>query len=159
MKRRLPVRLHHKHGAYYYVSRVGGKVRWLRLSSEYGEALRKWAELEGGAPGPSWTVADAIAHYIGVSTKRLRPTTIAGYLESQKQLVPVFGAMPIADLRRSHVYGYVVKRGNVAGNRERALLSATYSHMAKAGIFDGTNPAAGLQFRISEKPRKVSPPL
>lgn len=153
MKRRLPTRPHHKHGAYYYVSRIAGKVRWLRLSVEYGEALRKWAELEGGKPNHQWTVGGAIAHYIGVSTKRLKPATIAGYMEAQKQLVPVFGEMPIADLRRSHVYSYVVKRGNVAGNRERALLSATYSHLANAGIYDGENPAAGLRFRNTEKPR------
>lgn len=154
MKRRFPKRLHLKHGAYYYVSRSAGKVRWLWLSAEYGEALRKWAELEAGLPRQTWTVADAVAHYLGVSSKRLRPATLRGYADNAKQLLPVFGAMPIGDLRRAHVYSYVVKRGNVAGNRERALLSAVYAHLAKAGVFDGPNPAAGLQFRNPEKARK-----
>jgi integrase len=154
MKRALPKRLHFKHGAYYHVARIGGKVRWLRLSVEYGEALRKWAEIEGGQPRTNWTVAEAIAHYLGVSAKRLKPATMAGYMESQKRLVPVFGAMPLADVKRAHVYSYVVKRGNVAGNRERALLSAVYSHLSLAGIYDGPNPAGGLRFRNPEKPRR-----
>lgn len=154
MKRRLPKRMHLKHGAYYYVSRVAGKVRWVRLSTDYGEALRKWADMEGGQPRHTWTIADAVAHYLAVSATRLKPATLAGYTENCKRLLPVFGAMPIADLRRAHVYSYVVKRGNVAGNRERALLSAVYGHLAKAGVFDGPNPAAGLQFRNTEKARK-----
>jgi integrase len=154
VKRRLPIRLHLKHGAYYYVTRISGKVCWRRLSTEYGEALRMWADLEGGKPNHAWTVADAIAHYLGVSAKRLKPATLAGYAENAKRLLPVFGAMPIADLRRAHVYSYVVKRGNVAGNRERALLSAVYAHLGKAGIFEGENPAAGLQFRNPEKARR-----
>jgi integrase len=62
--------------------------------------------------------------------------------------------MPLADVKRAHVYSYVVKRGNVAGNRDRALLSAVYSHLSLAGIYDGPNPAGGLRFRNPEKPRR-----
>lgn len=154
MKKRLPKRLHFKHGAYYYVARSGGKVRWLRLSAEYGEALRKWAELEGGKDMGTWTVAQAVGHYLQVSANRLKPATLAGYAENSKKLLPVFGDMPVDTVKKAHVYSYVVKRGNVAGNRERALLSAVYAHLEKAGIFDGVNPAAGLQFRNAEKPRQ-----
>jgi integrase len=150
VSRNLPKRMHRKHGAYYYVCRIAGAVKWTRLSDEYGEALRKWAEIEGGKPVQAWTIAQAIGHYLDVSSKRLRPATLAGYEASAKNLLPVFGHMPVTELRKSHVYSYVVKRGNVAGNRERALLSVAYSHMAKAGIFDGPNPAAGLQFRNPE---------
>lgn len=154
MKRSLPKRMHRKHGAYYYVCRRDGKVCWLRLSDEYGEALRKWAELEGGRPVQAWTIAQAIGHYLDVSSKRLKPATLASYEAASKHLLPVFGHMAVTELRKSHVYSYVVKRGNVAGNRERALLSATFAHLAKAGIFDGPNPAAGLQFRNEEKARR-----
>lgn len=154
MPPRLPPRLHFKHGAYHYVHRAGGKVLWRRLSADYGEALRQWAEIEGGAPHRNWTIADAVAHYLAVSAARLKPATLAGYAENAKHLLPVFGAMPIGDLTKAHVYHYVVRRGNVAGNRERALLSAVYGHLAKAGLHDGPNPAAGLQFRNPEKPRR-----
>jgi integrase len=154
MTRRLPKRLHLKHGAYYYVCCVAGVVRWLRLSADYGEALRKWAELEGGKTTAGWTIEQAIGHYLEVSAQRLKPATMAGYAENAKMLIPVFGKMPVGDLRKAHVYSYVVKRGNVSGNRERALLSAVYAHLAKAGIFAGENPAAGLQFRNKETARK-----
>lgn len=150
MARRLPKRLHHSHGAYYYVCRVAGKVKWRKLSTEYGEALRMWADLEGGKAPDIWTVEQAIGHYLDVSSKRLKPATLIGYADNAKVLIPVFGKMPVGDLKKSHIYSYVVKRGNVAGNRERALLSAVYAHLAKAGIYAGENPAAGLQFRNPE---------
>ena len=150
MKQSLPKRMHYKHGAFYYVSRVAGKVKWVRLSNEYGEALRKWAEIEGGKPAHAWTVAQAVGHYLAVSAKRLKPATLANYEANAAQLLPAFGHMLVTELKKSHVYGYVVKRGNVAGNRERALLSATFAHITKAGIFDGPNPAGEMQFRNPE---------
>lgn len=154
MTRRFPKRLHMKRRTYYYVSRVGGKVRWTRLSTDYGEALRLWAEIEGGRAVIRWTVAQAVADYLKVSEDRLKPSTLAGYAENAKQLLPVFGSMPVEAVKRAHVYSYMVKRGNVAGNRERALLSAVYGHLKNAGIYDGENPAAGLRRRNEEKPRK-----
>lgn len=150
----LPRHMQHKHGAYYHVATVDGRLRWLRLSANYGEALRKWAELEGAQPEQRWTVGMAIAHYLEVSGKRLRPATMANYAEGAKKLIPVFGAMAIEDLRRDHVYRYMVERGNVAANRERALLSAVYTHLLNSGLMRGENPAAGLRFRNPEKTGK-----
>jgi integrase len=143
--------MHQSHGAYYYVCRIAGKVKWRKLSADYSEALRLWADLEGGKVITAWTVEQAIGHYLAVSARRLKPATLTGYADNAKVLIPVFGKMPVSDLTKAHVYSYVVKRGNVAGNRERALLSAVYAHLAKAGIFAGENPAAGLQFRNPEK--------
>jgi len=152
--RSLPKRLHRKHGSYYYVSRVNGKVRWLKLAKDYGEALRKWAELEGGRPSIEWTVETAIAHYLKVSANRLKDATLESYTAAAKQILPVLGSIAIDALTKNQVYTYVVKRGNVAANRERALLSATYTHLTMAGVFNGPNPAAGLQFRNPEKARR-----
>lgn len=160
MKRRLPKRLHLKHGAYYYVCRVRvegsneSKVKWTLLSKEYSEALKKWAELEGGKAKVSWTVSDAIAEYLRTSERRLRPATMTGYREAGKRLIAVFGAMPIEDLTKASVYTYVVRRGNYAGNREKGLLSAVYAHLSRIGVFNGSNPAAGMRYRNPEKPRK-----
>lgn len=150
MTKGLPKRLHRSHGAYYYVCRIAGKVKWRKLSADYGEALRMWADLEGGKVSIAWTVEQAIGHYLAVSARRLKPSTLTGYADNAKVLIPVFGKMPVGDLTKAHVYSYVVKRGNVAGNRERALLSAVYAHLAMAGIFHGENPAAGLQYRNPE---------
>ncbi len=154
MSRRIHKRLYLDHGAYFYVSRVAGKVKWTRLSENYADALRMWADIEGAAAPTDWTVSKMLTHYLAVSKKRLKDATHTGYLENLKQLVPAFGHMPVEDVEISHVYNYVVKRGNVAGNRERALLSAAYAHLIKTGQYKGANPAAGLQFRNPEKPRK-----
>lgn len=154
MSRRIHKRLYSDHGAYFYVARSGGKVKWTKLSADYGEALRKWAEIEGGAKKTSWTVAEAIANYLAVSANRLSKATMVGYTQNTRQLLPVFGAMSIDDVTRADVYAYVVKRGNYAGNRERGLLSAVYAHLGRCGVFNGINPAAGMRFRNPEKPRK-----
>jgi len=47
--RHLPQRMQQRHGAYYHVSTVGGSQKWTRLApvSDYGQALRAWAEIEG----------------------------------------------------------------------------------------------------------------
>ncbi|HET9189802.1 MAG TPA: tyrosine-type recombinase/integrase [Rudaea sp.] len=150
MPRDLPPRLHRKHGAYYYVR---GHV-WTHLGRDYGQALRTWAEWEGREAAPIRTIAQALAQYIADSADRLQPSTITSYRDAMKQLVPVFGRMPLEALRRDHVYEYVRRRGNVSGNRERALLSAVYTWALNAGIYAGANPAAGLRYRNTERPRQ-----
>ena len=40
-----PQHLHYRHGAYYYVRRIDGKVRWLRLSAIPVEAVAKYYAL------------------------------------------------------------------------------------------------------------------
>jgi len=154
VSRRIHKRLYFDHGAYYYVARSGGKVKWTKLSADYGDALRKWAEIEGGAKPRAWTVGEAIAHYLTVSAQRLSKITLAGYAQNARHLLPVFGHVSIEDVTRAHVYAYVVKRGNYAGNRERGLLSAVYAHLGRSGVFNGQNPAGGMRFRNPEKPRK-----
>lgn len=39
--RKLPVRMHEKHGAFYYVHRN----KWTRLGSDYAEAIKKYSLL------------------------------------------------------------------------------------------------------------------
>ena len=150
----LPQGMLQKHGAYYYKSRVDGVQRWSKLSRDYGEALRKYADLVGATRDPARTITDALAHYLALRHNDLKPDTRAGYAQSARRLAPVFGHMALADLRRDHVYNYLIERGNVAANRDRALLSAMYTHLINAGVHRGTNPCAGLQFRNMERARK-----
>ncbi|MET3652512.1 site-specific integrase [Dyella japonica] len=149
----LPRRMQLKHGAYYYVSRKDGKPHWLRLGDDYAIALQEWAKLEGAARPDKMTVGGAIAHYLQVAGKRLSPRTVDNYGWSAKALLPVFGEMLLEEVERSHVYTYLVQKGNVAANRDRALLSAAYNHMMNAGLYKGENPAAGMRFRNKETAR------
>lgn len=148
--RDLPPRLHRKHGAYYYVR----AHKWVRLGADYGQALRTWAEWEGKSATGVLTIAQMLARYIDDNQARLAASTVESYRVSMRQLVPVFGSMPLDAVTRAHVYEYVRRRGTVSANRERALLSAAYGWATNAGIFTGANPAAGLRYRNPERARQ-----
>lgn len=139
---------------YYHVASVDGRRVWTPLGRDYGQAIRAWAELEGDSGTSIRSVADAIGCYLEDARDRLKPATLAGYACSTKKLIEVFGRMPLDAVRRADVYEYVRRRGNVAGNRERALLSATYTWALNSGAFEGVNPCLGLHYRNPEKPRR-----
>jgi integrase len=146
----LPRGMYRRHGAYYFVA-PGGK--WHPLGKDYGPALIQYAGFVGSAPTVT-TVRDAVSHYLESSAARLRPATIEGYRHSAERLCAVFGRMALTDLDPSHVYRYLVEHGNVQANRDRALLSASYSHARRIGAFRGDDPAKGLQFRNPETARQ-----
>lgn len=153
INKHLPRRLQLKHGAYYHVARVDGKPQWKRLSDDYAVALREWAKLEGVSKKARLTVSEGIAHYLEVAAKRLSDKTVENYEWSSKALLPVFGHMHLDELERSDVYNYLVEKGNVSANRDRALLSAMYNHLMNAGLHKGENPAAGMRYRNKETAR------
>jgi integrase len=150
----LPRRMCRKHGAYYHTVRKGGKQVWTRLSDDYGQALRMWADLEGRSANAARTISDAMAIYIEAHGAELSSETIKGYRRSAERLAPVFGSMALGDLERAHIFQYLRKRGDIAANRDRALLSATYSFAINSGFFKGANPAIGMHYRNPEKARK-----
>lgn len=149
----LPRHLMMRKGRYYHVARRDGKQRWLPLGEDYGEALRQWAILEGETRRPALTVADAIAHYLDDRQGKLSPKTLRDYALQAVTVGKVFGTMRLGDVTQAHVYTYLRKRGNVAGNRERDLLRAVYNHAANIG-YTGTNPAQGMRARNTESPRR-----
>lgn len=144
----LPRNMLHRHGAYYFVT----KGKWTRLASGYSAALVKYATLIGSAPEVT-TVHDAMWHYIESGVGRLAETTLENYRASAANLSAVFGRIALPDLTPAHVYRYLTERGDVQANRDRALLSVTYTHARRIGAFMGDNPAKGLQFRNPETPR------
>ena len=152
MHTHLPVHLQFKRGAYYYVSRVDGKQHWIPLGRDYMSALHKWSDLQGTDSAPVLTVADALNHYLADRAPKLAVKTMQDYRLQAKTLTAVFGMMRLADLRQSHVFTYLKKRDNVAGNRERDLLRAAINH-ARNLDFRGENPCVKMQFRNLETPR------
>lgn len=149
----LPCHLMMRGGSYYYVARADGKQRWTPLGNDYSEALRQWALLEGQSHRPVLTVADALAHYLDDRAHKLSPRTLQGYRAQAVTLGAVFGPMRLGDVTQAHVYTYLRKRGNVAGNRERDLLRAVYNFAANIG-YTGRNPADGMRVRNAEPPRQ-----
>ena len=147
--RHLPARMYLRRGAYYYVS--GGV--WHPLGKSYPAALVKYAEFVGDAPKLA-TVKDAVWGYIEASRGRLAEKTLEGYARSASNLCAVFGHMALGDVTQAHVYRYVSEGGNMQANRDKALLSAAFTHARNMGAFAGIDPTKGLQFRNEEKPRE-----
>lgn len=145
----LPVRMRFRHGAFYYAAPTG----WVHLGREYSDALKAYADIVGRKVTVS-TVKQAIDSYLAHNAARLRPVTLINYQFNAKRLVPVFGHMPLDAVKASDVYRYMHEWGDVQANRDRALLSAVFSHARHIGAFDGVDPTKGLQFRNTEKPRK-----
>lgn len=145
----LPANMLQRHGAYYFVK--GGK--WLRLSKDYGPALIKYAELAGSPPQVQ-TVKDAVWSYIEYRKGKLAQATIDGYTYSAANLCARLGPIALRDVDQSMVYKYLNAGGNVQANRDKALLSAAFTHARNMGAFSGVDPTKRLQHRNEEKPRQ-----
>lgn len=150
----LPQSMFQRHGAYYFVK--GGK--WLHLSRDYGAALTKYAELVG-SPAKVTKVRDAIWTYIEYCKTRPEPvaaSTLEGYRRSAINLMPVFGDSDLSAVEPTHVYQYLTKKGTVQANRDRALLSAAYTHARRIGAFSNVadDPTKNLEYRNPERPRQ-----
>ena len=148
LHKHLPAKMRFRHGAFYYAG-----PPWVHLGREYGEALKRYAELVGKRETVT-TVKQALDSYLAYSATRLRAITLVNYQFNAKRLLPVFGHMPLNEVKAAHVYRYMHEYGDVQANRDRALLSAAFSHARHIGAFDGVDPTKGLQFRNTEAPRK-----
>ncbi|HZF98300.1 MAG TPA: tyrosine-type recombinase/integrase [Pseudoxanthomonas sp.] len=145
----LPENMILRHGAYYFIK--GGK--YLPLSKDYGPALVKYAEIIG-MPAKVSTVKEAVWHYIEHKRGKLAKATIEGYIWSAANLEAVFGKMQLSDITQPMVYRYLSEAGTVQANRDKALLSAAFTHARNLGAFTGMDPTKKLQFRNTETPRE-----
>jgi len=147
--RHLPANMQRKHGRYYFV-RAG---KWTALSRDYGPALMEYAALVG-TTAQARTVRDAVWDYIEHRRKGLAPATLQGYCYSADNLCAVFGKLALADLTSPMIYRYLAESGTVQANRDKALLSAAYTHARNMGALTTPDPTKGLHYRNEEKPRQ-----
>lgn len=145
----LPPRLHMKGARYYYVTFVDGKRHWLALGDDRVEALRRWAELEGRGLDSDIKRFDIIAaRFQRDEFPRLSPRTQHDYERAIRNLMPVFGNMPIDAIRPVHIVEYLRKRGEaskVQANREIATFSTIFNRAREWGFTQGTNPCEGVR--------------
>lgn len=162
---------------YFYYDR-GGKPRVeTPLGSDYPEAIRKWAELEGGQHrvGDVVTIAHAIERYEREILPKKAPRTQKDNLAEIRWLLKFFGdpPVPLSKLDPIHVRQYMDWRiqarkkgkarkdgsqaratgGAVRANRERALLSHVWNKAREWGYTDRPNPCDGVA-GYSESGRK-----
>jgi integrase len=142
-----------KSGSYYFVTTDN---KWVNLGKDYVEAMRRYTELITPCQTLSASVAGIINKYLS-DRDDLAPKTRLEYERAAKYLAAAFD-MPASAVESHHVWQYLQTRKNmgspVAGNREKALLSAAFSHAIKLGlILNKANPCRGTGFRNKEKPR------
>jgi integrase len=147
--------MHYRHGAYYYVRRIGGKVVWRRLSADLSEAVKLWQAIEGEASKPlTRTVAAAIDRYLLHQAPQLAESTIAAYAKHGKRLEAAFCEFQdVAQIRSTHIYEYLDARSaKASGRQEIKLLSAALGYVQELGWIT-VNPCAGVK-KGSARPRR-----
>jgi integrase len=138
---------------YYYVTSTGGKRKWIRLSTDYSEALAKWAELEGSTPfGTGETVGHAIDRYLVEVLPLKAKKTQREYSRQAAKLRTVWVGCRLDEVRPMHIAQYLDRHPHkIAANREVSLLSTIYSYAMRWGWCDH-NPCRGVR-KHSESPR------
>ena len=143
--------LYKQYNVYYWVGRVDGKVKWIRLSSDYQEALIKYLEHQG-SPSKTGTVGASIKRYRAEVLPGLAPKTQKERGYHLNVLEKAFGKMQLSSVKPPHIQQYLYQRdAKVAANREIKLLSTIYRHSINWGLCE-SNPCQGA-FYHKEKPR------
>lgn len=153
--RDLPPRMQKKWRTYYYTPCINGKLKWIRLSDDFEEAKRLWAEYENeqaeGAIVKGTFTELANRYKRDVLPQKAKKTQQTQLTELYK-LVAVFGKMRIKSIKSPHVAQYLdMSPKKTAANREVALLSHMFTKAIRWGLAD-INPCLGVE-RNKEKPR------
>lgn len=154
--RDLPPRMHLSDGAYYYVT-TGKPRKWIKLSKDKGEALVKWAELEGAKiPNDATTFEAAWLRYEREIVPAKAPATQHDNRREAAFLLAFFGKMQLDAIRPLHVEQYMSAReAKVRATREKALMSHVFNCARKWGLTDASNPCAGIKGVKSKRSRHV----
>ena len=145
-----------KSGVIHYYYDKGGKPRVeIPLGSNYGLAVKKWAELEGGRI----EVAKAIITFRLVSEAYRREVMAFKAERTQQDNAKELGKLllffddppaPLDEIKPVMVRQYLSWRtkggtGLVRANREKALLSHIWNFARDKGFTDLPNPCAGIK--------------
>lgn len=154
--RHLPPRMQLRGRVYYLTTYQGGKVKWLRLGDNFGDALRKYAELEG-VPSKVVTIGGLIDRFLADHAPTLAEATRREYTRSSAALREVFGHLHLDELRKSHVARYLAEHPKKPqANHDVAMLSSMYSKAIAWGLFEGENPCKDVpRNRVRSKARAM----
>lgn len=141
-----------KSGVVHYYYDHGGKPRKeTPLGSDYGLAIKAWAELEHASsipPAAAMTFRQAAERY----RIEVIPTKSAGTqtvnMRELSSLLKYFDdpPCPLESIRPKNVFDYMLWRraAPVSANREKALLSHLWNWCRQKGYTDLPNPCAGV---------------
>lgn len=157
MSRKLPPRMAYSHPAYYHRSYtvVDGvrKQKWVRLGTDYGAALRKYAEIEAARDQDARDYRALWNAYKALELPKKAAATRKNYLIWGDRLAEGFGHMLPADIRQSHAQRLLDEaKHKVTAQRMVQLLSAVLAWGA-ARDWLPANPLLG--FRKGAKARRM----
>lgn len=151
-----------KSGVVHYYYDHGGKPRKeTPLGSDYGLAIRKWAELEHAASVPqdaAMTFRQAADLYRIEVIPQKAPGTQVVNMRELSMLERYFDdpPCPLESIKPRHVHNYLLSRKSapVSANREKSLLSHLWNWCRQKGYTDLPNPCLGVN-RHREEGRDV----
>lgn len=146
--RQYPPRMHKKHGAFYFVDKT---KKWHRLSADYDEALRLYAERTAEAPEGSMVSLITIA--MPAICHKVKPSTRKQYEAAAKRLKKILAEFKPEDVKPKHVAK--IKLGLAAtpnmANRVLTVLRLIFAYAVEQQLVDW-NPCIGIK-RHTESPR------
>lgn len=136
--------------ATYYFYDTGDKE--IPLGKDYVAAVRKWAELEGGAApiqaSETITFRKVAEQYLkSPAFKRKAPRTQKDNLSELKALYKAFDVppAPLDSIEPSHIARYRDKRNSTHSTQEIALFSAIWNWAREQGYTKLANPTVGVE--------------
>lgn len=148
---------------FYYYDCGGRPRKEIPLGSDYGLAIKRWAELEGTRDAPEVRQAITLRYVANEYRKQVVPTkaprTQRDNTKEIAKLLEFFDDPPgpLDAIEPQHVRQYLTWRGKTAksrANREKATLSAMWNFARDRGYTALPNPCAGIKGH-AEKPRDV----
>jgi len=143
---------------YYDHGVVGGKRKETPLGSDYGLAIKRWAEIEHAnvLPAPAVLTFRIVAerYMVAAEAGQLERNKSARTLsDNRKEVKKLLGFFddppaPLEAIKPINVRQYLTWRGATAkirANREKALLSAIWNFARDQGYTDLPNPCAGIK--------------
>lgn len=138
---------------YYFYDHGGKPRREEPLGSDYGLAIKRWAEIRrAGAEKPREVITFdyVMTQYLARVVPTKAPRTQRDNLKESKQLLAFFNDPPgpLDAITPNHVKQYLRWRGaraQVRANREKALLSHVWNWAREEGYTNLPNPCAGVK--------------
>ena len=136
MNPKLPKNIHFKHGAFYYVIKRAGKVKWTRLGKSEAEMYHQLAVIKETVVNKNNT-SEFLNRYKNEILPTKAESTQKYYLGQLSKLTKVFGHIPPTKITTVMIYQYLDIRGKetqVQANREVALLSTVFNYCIRWGV-------------------------
>lgn len=137
---------------YYYYDHGARPRHETALGSDYGLAIKRWAELEGdraAAPAREVITFRYVAdRYRSAVIPTKAPRTQRDNIRELAKLLEFFDdpPCPLDAIEPQHVRQYLTWRGRIVrANRERALLSHVWNWAREQGYTALANPCAGVR--------------